>query len=177
MSMDVLNKKELSLRLKHIKNEKIEYVKEPKPHCLFIYETTVVGNCERCGESLQSYRSDIDCYYYRALKSKVKIMAEMGYDVKFELFCYDCISDVLDKRDFFQRIFGKKKIKVVDIINCLFSIKLLGEKKYHKVMSNDINDYNAVLALLKNKPTWFGVQGEIYLLREETDRVKWMLGI
>ena len=177
MSVDVLNKKKLRLRLKHIKNEKVEYVKEPETHYFPIYETTVVGNCDRCGKSLQSYRSEINCYYYRALKNKVKIMAEIGYDVKFEMLCSDCISDVLDKRGFFQKIFGKKKSKVVNIINCLFSIKLLGEKKYHKVVSNDINDYNAVLALLKNKPTWFGVRGEIYLLREETDRVKWMLGI
>ena len=38
-------------------------------------------------------------------------------------------------------------------------MKHKNETKYHRTITNDINDYNAVLSFLQNKPTWFGLIG------------------
>lgn len=178
MKYDILNKQGVINRFKTIKSDKSEYKKYDSPRCVFpIFTTTIIGNCKRCNKYLESYKSDIDKHYFQAIKNKVRIMAEIGYDVTLELFCSNCIDNEINTIGFWKRFYKWKKVERHDNINCLFSIRFVGENKYHKVVSNDINDYNAVLSFLKNKPIWFGVNGESYILKEELNRVRRMLGI
>ena len=76
-----------------------------------------------------------------------------------------------------EKLFAKKKNISENAEYFIFSIRLKGENKYYSTLSNDINDYNAVLSFLKNSPTWFGINGESYILRDELGRVKRMLGL
>ena len=173
--MKSLPKSELKIRLENIKKDKTEYVKYKGPDCKIpTYEIYNIGKCERCGKSLTSLLSH---YYYQELKNKVKIMTDLGYDAKIELTCGNCLSTINLTTNFWQKLFAKKKKFSENAEYFIFSIKLKEEDKYYLTTSNDINDYNAVLSFLQNKPTWFGLNGESYVLRDELGRVKRMLGL
>lgn len=104
-------------------------------------------------------------------------MSDFGYDAKVELVCGTCLSGIDLTTNLWQKIFGKKINISENAEYFIFSIKHKNETKYHRTITNDINDYNAVLSFLQNKPTWFGLIGESYILKDETERVKRMLGL
>lgn len=175
MNTETLSKSELKIRLKNIKNDKTEYVKYKEPECKFpTYEIYNIGKCERCGKSLTSLFSH---HYYQALRNKVKIITDLGYDAKIELVCGNCLSGINLSTNLWEKLFAKKKNISENAEYFILSIRLKGEDKYYKTMSQDINDYNAVLSFLQNKHTWFGINGESYILRDELERVKRMLGL
>lgn len=175
MNTETLSKSELKIRLKNIKNDKMEYIKYKGPDCIFpTFEIYNIGKCEWCGKSLTSLFSH---HYYQALRNKVKIIIDLGYDAKVELVCGNCLSGVNLTTNFWQKLFAKKKNISENAEYFIFSIKLKEEDKYYLTTSNDINDYNAVISFLQNKPTWFGINGESYVLRDEIGRVKRMLGL
>ena len=170
-----ISKKELKIRLKNIKNDKTEYIKYKEPDSIFpTYEIYNIGRCEWCGKSLTSIFSH---HYYQALRNKVKIITDLGYDAKVELVCGNCLSGINLSTNLWEKLFAKKKNISENAEYFIFSIRLKGENKYYSTLSNDINDYNAVLSFLKNSPSWFGINGESYILRDELGRVKRMLGL
>lgn len=175
MNTEALSKSELKIRLKNIKNDKTEFMKYKGPDCIFpTYEIYNIGRCEWCGKSLTSFFSH---HYYQALRNKVKIITDLGYDAKVELACGNCLSEIDLTTNLWQKLFSKKKNISENAEYIIFSIRLKGGDKYYSTLSNDINDYNAVLSFLKNSPTWFGINGESYILRDELGRVKRMLGL
>ena len=107
----------------------------------------------------------------------MKIIIDLGYDAKVELVCGNCLSGGNLSTNLWEKLFAKKKNISENAEYFIFSIRHKVENKYYRTLSNDINDYNAVLSFLQNKPTWFGVNGESYVLRDELGRVKRMLGL
>lgn len=119
----ILTRKELKLRFKNIQKDKTEYIKYKGPDSISpVIERNIVGVCEGCKKVLtDSFHNQ---YYYRALRNKVQLMSDMGYDVKFEMFCEKCMEEKQETslKQKILAIFGVKK-KICYRGMCLFSFK------------------------------------------------------
>ena len=123
--------------------------------------------CESCGKAVEEYD------YVRKLvdiNSQVKEIRALGYDVKVEHVCADCANSIgLTDKDGEQFMEGQ--------LYYLFHFKTRDQEQYHIAESSDVDEYKAVLAFLKNEPTYTDFYDATHLVKDELDVIKKMTGI
>lgn len=144
---------------------------------------------------------------YNAIYESVKTMQSLGYDVKIEDLCVDCMIKKIESGDYICDLdsFGsvieisthwdkdykhriKDNISIEEIKSRLRSQKGLNPQicfyfrthhteKYHMVQENNEYCYEAILNFFKNERWYFGGFGRTHLLRNEIDIITRMTGL
>ena len=104
------------------------------------------------------------------LEKKVETMAGLGYDVKIEHLCADCAGKLGLKDEDGDTLFDGEMYYV-------FYFKTKEQETYHLAISNDEDDYNAVIAFLKNEKSYTDFFDNTHLVREELSLIERMTGI
>lgn len=95
------------------------------------------------------------------IKSVVREMAKLGYDVKVETVCRSCAESLKaelhpNEPDYWTAYKEGKKYHVsVCDINFLFSFRTSPDVEYHRAIANNEDYYVSLLSLLKNSPMYF----------------------
>lgn len=123
--------------------------------------------CESCGKIFVEH----DWMRSRTgIKKKVEEIKKLGYDVKVENVCAACASKLGIKDEDGEALFEGRLYNV-------FYFKTKDEEHYHVSESSDEDDYKAVLAFLKNEPTYTDYYDATHLIKDELDVIKRMTGI
>ena len=164
MPKESLTREELTERLRAIADEEVEM---PVLHGAMCYDpmapNPVIMKCELCGSDIET-----DTWQENTVtscKTTVKKMKKLKYDVKVEFLCEQCICKL-----------GFKNKKIFSPGNVFF-FKTKDDKKYHLAISNDEDDYNAVLAFLGNECAYSNSRDGIERLKDNLGVIKRMTGI
>ena len=104
------------------------------------------------------------------LEKKVETIAKLGFDAKIEHLCADCAGKLGFKDEDGDTLFDGEMYYV-------FYFKTKEQETYHLAISNDEDDYNAVIAFLKNEKTYTDFFDNTHIIREELPLIKRMTGI
>ena len=123
--------------------------------------------CESCGKIVEEY----DWMRSRTgIKKKVEEIKKLGYDAKVENVCAACATKLGIKDEDGDALFEGRLYNV-------FYFKAKDDEHYHLSESSDEDEYKAVLAFLKNEPTYTDYYDATHLIKEELDVIKKMTGI
>lgn len=117
------------------------------------------------------------------IKSVVREMAKLGYDVKVETVCRSCAESLKaelhpNEPDYWTAYKEGKKYHVsVCDINFLFSFRTSPDVEYHRAIANNEDYYVSLLSLLKNSPMYFDSYDRNYYIADEKDVLQFMTGI
>lgn len=198
-------RRELILRLKEIAEDDSEYEMSEGAMCYSMAPCPELNfECDICDCKLSTrmYKGT-----YNSIYKTVDEMKSLGYDVKIEDLCVDCMIQKVESKkytcDF--NLFGtvidvsthwdknyKNRIKD-DISEEEIKMRLRSQKgtyphicfyfrtnsneKYHMIQENNEYCYEALLNFLKNKRSYEGGFGRTHLLRNEIDTIERMTGI
>ena len=164
MPKESLTREVLTERLRAIADDTL-----PIPVCegAMCYEPTmaqfVIIKCDLCGCDIET-----DTWQENTVtscKKLVKKMKKLKYDVKVEFLCKQCICKL-----------GFNHNKIDSPCNVFF-FKTKDDKKYHLAISNDEDDYNAVLAFLENESWYSNSYDGIERIKDHLGIIKRMTGI
>lgn len=123
--------------------------------------------CESCGQIIDVYdwmRS------LNGIKKSVESIKALGYDAKLDHICANCINK-LGLKDEDGDPFMEGSLYYV------FYFKTKDQAEYHITKCSDEDAYKAVLAFLKNKPTYTDYYDATHLIKDELDVIEKMTGI
>ena len=128
----------------------------------------VMAKCDSCGKQIQemSWRKIVR----HVLEKKVETMTELGFDAKIEHLCADCAGKLGFKDEDGETLFDGEMYYV-------FYFKTKEQENYHLAISNDEDDYNAVIAFLKNEKTYTDFFDNTHLIKDELPLIERMTGI
>lgn len=119
--------------------------------------------CESCGKIVEEY----DWMNSRTgIKKEVEEIKKLGYDVKVENVCAACATKLGISEALFERQ-----------LYSVFCFRTKDDKHYHVSESSNENEYKAVLAFLKNEPTYTDYYDATHLIKDELDVIKRMTGV
>lgn len=123
--------------------------------------------CESCGKIVEEHdwMESLD-----GIKKKVAEIKMLGYDVKVEHLCAACATKLGLKDEDGDSLFEGHIYNV-------FYFKTMNEEQYHVAESSDEDEYKAVLAFLKNEPTYTDYYDATHLIKDELDVIKKLTGI
>lgn len=123
--------------------------------------------CESCGKFVDEF----DWMGSRkGIKKSVEEIKKLGYDAKVEHICADCANKLgLTDEDGDPLIDGQ--------LYYVFYFKTKEQEQYHIAESSDEDEYKAVLAFLKNEPTYTDYYDATHLIKDELDVIKKLTGI
>lgn len=164
-----LSKGDLIEQLKALASQKTNYQKLMGAMCYSpSMPTPHTAKCEYCGKEIEEY--DWRQNNHDLIKEKVAEIVHLGYDAKVERICSECVQIL--------GITGKNRdYSHENILHHIFYFKTKEEKKYHLSVSNNEDDYNAVIAFLKNEPTYTDYYDNTHIIKEELDLIKRMTDI
>ena len=119
----------------------------------------------------------------KRIKSVVREMKKLGYDVKVETVCRSCAealkTELHPKEPDYWTAYneGKKYHVSVREINFLFSFRTSPDVEYHRAIANNEDYYASLLSLLKNSPMYFDSYDRNYYIADEKDVLQFMTGI
>lgn len=123
--------------------------------------------CESCGKIVEEY----DWMRSRTgIKNIVEEIKKLGYDAKVENVCAACAAELGIKDEDGDALFEGRLYSV-------FYFKTKDDEHYHVSESSDEDEYKAVLAFLKNEPTYTDYYDATHLIKDELDVIKRMTGI
>ena len=123
--------------------------------------------CESCGKIVEEY----DWMKSRTrIKKTVEEIKKLGYDAKVENVCAACATKLGIKDEDDDALFEGRLYNI-------FYFKTKDDEHYHISESSDEDEYKAVLAFLKNEPTYTDYYDATHLIKEELDVIKKMTGI
>lgn len=198
MEKKPLSKEEQIAQLKELSEREIPQDLEPRFRAAMCYSPmcySPVGQpeppmrlhrlhkCDSCGRKIVESGYEYNLMDPVEIKDAVEQIKTLGYDAKVEFLCPDCAAKVgikgIKSEDSKQTFFSSfvKKLRPCDRVLCVFYFKAKGQEEYHIAVSNEISDYKAVLAFLKDEPTYTGRFDSIYQIKHELDIIKRLTGI
>lgn len=198
LSKEELKRKELIAQLKELSEREIPQDLEPRFRAAMCYcpvgqpeppeqpEPPMLHRlhkCDSCGRKIVESGYEYNLMDPVEIKDAVEQIKALGYDAKVEFLCPDCAAKVgikgIKSEDSKQTFFSSfvKKLRPCDRVLCVFYFKAKGQEEYHIAVSNEISDYKAVLAFLKDEPTYTGRFDSIYQIKHELDIIKRLTGI
>lgn len=183
-----MSKEELIEQLKDLSEREIPqdsefhgamcYSPAPPPELM-----TLSGECGSCGRCIK--KSGYHLMDPEKNNDVVEQIKALGYDAKVEFLCPDCAAQVGIKiegynyKDSKQTLFSSlvKKLTPCHPILYVFYFKAKGQEEYHIAESDIIDGYKAVLAFLKDEPTYTGPHHAIRQIKYDLDRIKRLTGI
>ena len=190
MEKKPLSKEELIAQLKELSEREIPQDFESRvPAAMCYYPGPLKspalerlrGKCDSCGRRI------VESGYFlmdpEEIKDAVEQIKAIGYDAKVEFLCPDCAAKVgikgIKSEDSNQTLVSSfvKKLTPCDRVLCVFYFKAKGQEEYHIAVSNEISDYKAVLAFLKDEPTYTGNFDRINQIKDNLDIIKRLTGI
>ena len=167
--MKHLTKEELIEQLKVLANDETDIPESMGAMCYSPAPPEPVKvKCDSCGKQIRemSWRK----INRHVLEKKVETMTELGFDVKIEHLCANCAGKLGLKDEDGDTLFDGEMYYV-------FYFKTKEQEKYHLAISNDEDDYNAVIAFLKNEKSYTDFFDNTHLVREELSLIERMTGI
>lgn len=169
MAKKTLTKEELIEQLKALASQEID---QPMHMGAMCYSPAMPMpkevECESCGKKLEEFgwrQTSGD-----KIKKKVNAIKRLGYDAKVEGLCAECAMKLgLTDED------GEPLSDYS--LHYVFYFKTKEQEDYHLAVSNDEDEYNAVIAFLKNEPTYTDFYDATHPIKEELDLIKRMTGI
>ncbi len=125
------------------------------------------AKCESCGKVVEVF-DWMECH--SDIKKRVEEIKALGYDAKVENVCATCATQLGIKDEDGEPLFEGRLYNV-------FYFKTKDDEHYHVAESSDVDEYKAVLAFLKNEPTYTDYYDATHLIKEELDIIKRMTGI
>jgi hypothetical protein len=104
------------------------------------------------------------------LNKKIKTIENLGFDAKIEQLCSDCVAK-LGLQDENGDAYWDGEMYYV------FYFKTKEQENYHIAVANDEDDYDAVIAFLKNEKSYTDFYDNTHLIKEEQDLIERMTGI
>ena len=169
MEKKSLSKEELIEQLKALANQEVD---QPMHMGAMCYSPAMperhTVKCESCGKEIEEFgwrQANVNL-----IKKKINEIKRLGYDAKVENICSECAV----------------KLGVTDedgeplseySLHFIFYFKTKDQEEYHLAASNSEDDYNAVIAFLKNEPTYTDYYDATRLIKDELDLIKYMTGI
>ena len=125
---------------------------------------------------------------HEAILEIVDEMADLGYDVKVETVCKSCAEKIkeelypvrmpkVDNEFTRRRILMRHDPVYLSKVNHVFYFRTSSDEDYHRAISNDHNQYNAVLTLMKNEQMYSGDYDESHYLADEINDIEFLTGI
>lgn len=147
MEKNPLSKEELIKQLKAIAKKKTILPTLPTMGvmCYSIAEPKeIIFKCEHCGKM---YHISSLFWEGDSIGKRVGEIRNLGYDAEVGAVCSKCAIKLglIDEND--STSMDRK-------IHWLFKFKARGQEKWHLAISNDPFDYDALIAFLKNEPTY-----------------------
>lgn len=185
MGKTPLSKEELIEQLKEISKRDnphdIEYG-VPGAMCYSPAPMELETKCDTCG------RWAVESGYFLKNPEEIKDVVEqikaLGYDTKVEFLCPDCAAKAgiikgTPSEDNHRKPFSflSRILKTYDRIYSVFYFKAKDQEEYHVAVSDEISDYKAVLAFLKDEPTYTGHFDRINQTKDSLDIIKRLTGI
>ena len=122
--------------------------------------------CELCGQLIEEF----DWMSSRnGIKKQVEKIKALGYDAKVEHICADCINKL--------GITDEDGDAFTEGLYYVFYFKTKEQQEYNIVQCSDEDAYKAVLAFLKNEPSYTDYYDATHLIKDELDIIKRMTGI
>lgn len=177
-----LSKEELIAQLKELSEREIP--QDLEFHGAMCYSPAPMElhtKCDSCGRRI--VESGFFLMNPEKIKDAVEQIKALGYDAKVEFLCPDCAAKVgimvIKSEDSNQTLFSSlvKKLTPCDRVLCVFYFKAKGQEEYHIAESNEISDYKAVLAFLKDEPTYTGNFDRINQIKDNLNIIKRLTGI
>lgn len=164
-----LSKEELIEQLKRIAQTEVDIPIHLGAMC---YEPAVseakIVKCEKCGKDIILFDCEgKDVSYLKTIVEKIK---KLGYDSKIERLCSECVSKQGLGSLVEEELYEKYPYYV-------FYFKSNNQQEYHMAISDNENDYNAVLAFLKNEISFTDDYDATCLVKDYLDAIKKMTGI
>jgi len=167
--MKHLTKEELIEQLKNIAKDETEPTMSVGAMCYSPCppEPTKV-KCESCGKEIEEY--SWGQYIEEKIRKRVQAIQKLGYDAKVERLCAVCAGKMgLKDED------GEPLNE--DSMHYVFYFKTKEQDTFNLAVSNSEDEYNAVLAFLKNEKTYTDYYDATHLIKDELDLIKRMTGI
>ena len=167
--MKHLTKEELIEQLKALANDETEVPMSMGAMCYSpAPPEPVKAKCDSCGKQIQemSWRK-VDRHI---LNKKIKTIENLGFDAKIEQLCSDCVAKLGLKDENGDAFYDGEMYYV-------FYFKTKEQENYHLAVSNDEDDYNAVIAFLKNEKTYTDYFDNTHIIKEELPLIQRMTGI
>lgn len=187
----IAQRKELIAQLKELSEREIPQDLWPRIPAAMCYcpatpepeYMRMLHKCDSCGRKIVESGYEDSLMDPVEIKDAVEQIKALGYDAKVEFLCPDCAAKVgikgIKSEDSKQTFFSSfvKKLRPCDRVLCVFYFKAKGQEEYHIAVSNEISDYKAVLAFLKDEPTYTGRFDSINQIKDELDIIKRLTGI
>lgn len=167
--MKHLTKEELVEQLKAIANEETEVTMSMGAMCYSpAPPEPKKAKCESCKKEIteMSWMSPGE----RTIRNKVQVIKELGYDAKVERLCSECTGK-LGLKDEDGDTLGDYRLYYV------FYFKTKEQDSYNIAIANCEEDYDAVIAFLKNEKTYTDYYDATHLIKDELPLIKRMTGI
>ena len=168
MAKKFLSKEELIAQLKTLSQYETSESFHMGAMCYeTVYSPLCEVKCESCGKVVEEHdwMGRLD-----GIKNKVEEIKKLGYDVKVEYLCGVCATKLgLKGEDGNSLLDGQ--------IYYVFFFKTKDEEQYHIAESSDEDEYKAVLAFLKNEPTYTNYYDVTHLIKDELDVIEKLTGI
>ena len=168
MAKESLSKEELIAQIKALSESETPGSSHMGAMCYYpAPPQTQKVKCESCGKTVEEY----DWMRSRTgIKKRVEEIKKLGYDAKVENICAACATKLGIKGEEGDALFEGRLYNV-------FYFKTKDDEHYHVSESSDEDEYKAVLAFLKNEPTYTDYYDATHLIKDELDVIKRMTGI
>lgn len=127
-----------------------------------------IVKCESCGKEIEE-----SCWgqgNVNLIQKKIGVIKHLGYDVKVENVCSECAAKL--------GVTGEEgELLSENSLHFIFYFKTKEQAEFHLATSNSEDDYNAVIAFLKNEPTYTDYYDATRLVKDKLDLIKYMTGI
>ena len=169
MEKKSLSKTELIEQLKAIANDETEVTMSMGAMCYSpaCPEPKKV-KCESCNKEISemSWMSPDE----NTIRYKVQVINELGYDAKVERLCSDCATKLGLKEEDGDPLGD-------DCLYYVFYFKTKEQNDYNIAIANSEDEYDAVIAFLKNERTYKNYYDATCLIKDELPLIKRMTGI
>lgn len=168
MEKKSLSKEELIEQLKTLANQEVDQPIHMGAMCYSPARSeSYTVKCESCGKEIEELG-----WRRRAnfIIRKINIIKCLGYDAKVERICSECATKLG------VTYANGEQLSEYDL-HYVFYFRTNEQEDYHLAASNSEDDYNAVIAFLKNEPTYTDDHDATHLIKDELDLIKYMTGI
>lgn len=193
MEKKPLSKEELIEQLRAIANKEVIIPDYGMKALVNFRDDIIARSCDYCGNEHKIWNFAGN---YTHIIEIVESIKSLGYDADLEFVCTNCAIKLglVDKfsiySDYCNSSYGKlHKVSSIDeylskynTLRLLFKFKARGQEKWYLAISNDDDDYKAVIAFLKNEPTYetYSFSKHEFCLiavKDKLDIIKRMTGI
>lgn len=167
MEKKSLSREELIEQLKALANQKVDRPIRMGAMCYSParHESYTV-KCESCGKEIEEFAWRRA--YFNLIRKINKIKC-LGYDAKVERICSECATKL--------GVTDENGEQLSEYIHYVFYFRTKEQEDYHLAVSDNGDDYNAVIAFLKNEPTYTDDHDATRFIKDELDLIKYMTGI